>query len=141
MKAYTLGFVSKPDFSEVLLVHKNRPDWQAGKLNGVGGKIEAGEESVDGLVREVLEETGVATNKDDWTYFGEIKGKEWRVDLYTMIYSRKPSDFSTTTDEKIEWFRVDSLPRNILDNLAWMIPLAIDVLKNKEIKSCVVKYR
>lgn len=141
MKAYTLGFIFNKGFSDVLLMHKNRPEWQVGKLNGVGGKIEEGEDSAEGMVREVWEETGVRTDKEDWNYFGEIKGKGWRVDLYALVYAGAVDDFSAATDEKIEWFEVNNLPDNILGNLAWMIPLAIDVLENKEIESCLVEYR
>ena len=140
MKTYTLGFIYKREFSEVLLMHKNRPNWQVGKLNGVGGRINPNEESIDCIVREVQEETGVKTEKEDWTYFGEIRSSDWRVDLYALVYIGRGDDFSTTTDEKVEWFRVDSLPDNILKNLRWMIPLAIDRLENDGAINCSVEY-
>lgn len=139
MKAYTLGFIFNHDLSGVVLMHKNRPDWQAGKLNGVGGKIEPGEESVACIAREVLEETGVDTQKADWVYFGEIKADDWRVDLYTLVYFGTQM-LSTTTDEEVEWFKVGSLPDNIIENLKWIIPLAIYKLENRSIKSCLVEY-
>lgn len=140
MKTYTVGFIFNQDLSEVLLMHKKRPAWQVGRLNGVGGKIEPNEGSVDCIVREVLEETGAKTQKESWSYFGEIKSDNWRVDLYTLTYLGNTDDFSTTTDEKVEWFRVGDLPDNILENLSWIIPLAIYNLKNKDIKSCSVEY-
>lgn len=55
---YVLGFMFNEDESKVLLVHKNRPTWQAGKLNGIGGKIEAGETPLQAMEREFMEETG-----------------------------------------------------------------------------------
>ena len=55
---YVLGFMFNEAESKVLLVWKNRPAWQAGKLNGVGGKIEAGETPVQAMNREFAEETG-----------------------------------------------------------------------------------
>lgn len=140
MKAYTLGFIFNHDLSEVVLMHKNRPDWQVGKLNGVGGKIEPGEESVACIAREVLEETGVETQKADWVYFGEIKADAWRVDLYAFVYFGNVDAFFTTTDEQIEWFEVGNLPDNIIENLKWIIPLAIYKLENRSIKSCLVEY-
>jgi len=121
-------------------MHKNRPDWQMGKVNGVGGKIEANEESTDCIVREVQEETGVQTQVENWAYFGEIHGKKWRVDLYAMLYFEATDNFTSTTDEKIEWFNINDLPDNILDNLNWIIPMAINKIKNKEIMSCSVEY-
>jgi 8-oxo-dGTP pyrophosphatase MutT (NUDIX family) len=54
---YVVGFLFSEDESRVLLVWKNRPAWQDGKLNGVGGKIEAGETPLQAMEREFKEET------------------------------------------------------------------------------------
>lgn len=45
--------------TKVLLIQKDRPDWQKGKLNLPGGKIEAGETPKQTAVREIKEETGL----------------------------------------------------------------------------------
>ena len=57
---YVLGFVFSLDASRVLLIWKNRPEWQKGKLNGIGGKIEEGELPIDAMKREFSEETSFA---------------------------------------------------------------------------------
>jgi len=41
MTAYCLGFAFYRSRRKVVLIRKTKPDWQRGKLNGVGGKIEA----------------------------------------------------------------------------------------------------
>ncbi len=46
-------------YDDVLVVHKDRPAWQAGRLNLVGGKIEEGEDPFDAAVRELKEEAGL----------------------------------------------------------------------------------
>ncbi len=43
----------------VLLVEKDRPAWQKGCLNLLGGKIEQGEEPLDTALRELKEESGL----------------------------------------------------------------------------------
>ena len=45
----TLGYVLSPDGRRVLLIHRNRrpDDAHFGKYNGLGGKLEAGEDVVD----------------------------------------------------------------------------------------------
>jgi 8-oxo-dGTP diphosphatase len=43
MQTYACGFLFSLDRTRVLLIRKRRPAWQAGRLNGVGGKIEPGE--------------------------------------------------------------------------------------------------
>jgi 8-oxo-dGTP diphosphatase len=58
---YVNGFMFSPDHQRVALIHKRQPTWQAGYLNGIGGKIELGETAAEAMVREFSEETGVAT--------------------------------------------------------------------------------
>lgn len=55
---YVLGIMFSEDEERVLAIWKNRPDWQAGKLNGIGGKIEDGETPIEAMRREFREETG-----------------------------------------------------------------------------------
>ena len=57
----TLGYVLSPDGRRVLLVHRNRrpDDAHFGKYNGLGGKLDPGEDIVAGLCREVREESGL----------------------------------------------------------------------------------
>lgn len=56
-KEYVLGFMFDPTLRKVLLVWKDRPTWQKGRLNGIGGHIEAGETPHEAMVREFEEET------------------------------------------------------------------------------------
>jgi len=37
---YVCGFLFDMAFKHVALINKVRPDWQKGKLNGIGGKVE-----------------------------------------------------------------------------------------------------
>jgi 8-oxo-dGTP pyrophosphatase MutT (NUDIX family) len=50
MKNCSLGFIFDTTLEHVLLVHKNSPAWQAGLINGPGGKIEPGETALDCMV-------------------------------------------------------------------------------------------
>lgn len=53
---YVCGFAFTED-GRVLLIRKARPDWQAGLLNGIGGKVEKGETPTGAMMREFEEET------------------------------------------------------------------------------------
>lgn len=57
MKLYTLTFAFHDKY--VLLIRKAKPDWQAGLLNGIGGKVEFGEGILQATRREFYEETGL----------------------------------------------------------------------------------
>ena len=91
----TLGYVLSPDGRQVLLVHRNRRpnDAHFGKYNGLGGKLEAGEDVVARLRREVREESGLECDElslcgtISWPGFGK-QGEDWfgfvfRVDRWS----------------------------------------------------------
>lgn len=121
MKKYVVGFMFSEDRQWVALIRKNRPDWQAGKLNGIGGKIEEGEIPVDALIREFREETGVETTINDWMMIGKIEGQESRV-FIGRCFSDKVFDVETTTDEVVSLHRVDPIPNGTVPNLRVIIP-------------------
>ena len=80
----TLGYVLSPDGTQVLLIHRNaRPDdAHFGKYNGLGGKLEAGEDVVSGMKREIREEAGIECTSltlrgtISWPGFGK-EGADW----------------------------------------------------------------
>ncbi len=55
---YTVCFLFTPDLKQVLLQTKAKTDFK-GRLNGVGGKLEPGEEPQACAYREIKEETGL----------------------------------------------------------------------------------
>jgi ADP-ribose pyrophosphatase YjhB (NUDIX family) len=63
---YTVGLIFQMEnyapFDEqwMLLVKKDRPEWQAGRYNGAGGKVEPKEWPRNCVEREVFEETGIS---------------------------------------------------------------------------------
>lgn len=115
------GFMFSNDFSEVLLINKEKPDWQKGKLNGIGGKVEKDELAIQTMTREFQEETGIVNN--DWIYICALSGQNWFVHFYAGIgdiYKAKQMEI-----EIPKIVHVNSLPNNIISNLKWLIPLGI----------------
>lgn len=140
MKNYSLGFVFTPSFEEVLLIHKNKPEWQKGKLNGLGGKLEANETAVACMVRETKEESDLFTVEKDWVYVGNLTSEIFFTEVFACIYSGDKNDAKSMEEQKIAWFSSKDLPTNVITNLTWLIPLAIDKLKNNEPKSLFAKF-
>ena len=64
---FVLGFCFSSD-SRVVLIRKKKGDWQEGMLNGIGGRVEPGEEIVEAMAREFREETGKYTPESCWQY-------------------------------------------------------------------------
>ena len=90
----------------VLLERKQRPVWQAGKLNGVGGKAEPGERALDAMRRECKEETTLDIN--DWTEYGEIIGPDFNIRLYYAVLDHIYCP-DKSPDEPLLVFDLDSL--------------------------------
>src|SRR5271157_1502939 len=68
---YVDGLMFDPTYSRVVVIRKTKPEWQAGLLNCVGGKIEPGEDIEMAMIREFREETGVSIG--GWKRFLDIK--------------------------------------------------------------------
>jgi 8-oxo-dGTP diphosphatase len=140
MIAATLGFVFSSNFEQVLLIHKNRPAWQAGRVNGLGGKVETGETPVECISREVQEETGLLIPVQEWHSVGEVFWTEWEVTVWAAQYVGSTSDNLVPTDEPLQWYPVAELPTTVMSNLRWLIPLAHDVLTNDSHLQVVARY-
>ncbi|MEU8333638.1 NUDIX domain-containing protein [Micromonospora arborensis] len=80
----TLGYVLHPDGERVLLIRRGkRPDdVHFGYHNGLGGKLEPGEDVVAGMRREIREESGPECHLPrlagtiSWPGFGR-RGENW----------------------------------------------------------------
>lgn len=140
MTHFTLGFIFNSDLSQVLLIHKDRPVWQKGQLNGLGGKIEAGEDPVTCIVREVAEEACLTTQPDEWLTIGSMQGPNFLVTVLTMKYSGKASDAQAGESQPVEWCLTAALPTNVIWNLRWWIPLCQDVFYDHQIEHIAVTY-
>lgn len=72
VKKYTVILLFNKDGSKVLLIKKDRTAF-AGKLNGVGGKIEDNETPEQGAYREIEEETSLKPEQvKDLTWLGTL---------------------------------------------------------------------
>lgn len=95
---------------QILLIRKKR-GLGAGKINGPGGRIEAGESAVECAVRETDEEVGIrACNVEErgQMRFQFVDGFSMEVDILTAnAYEGTPCE----TDEAAPlWFPIDDIP-------------------------------
>lgn len=106
----TLGYIMSSDGQQTLLIHRNtRPDdLHLGKYNGLGGKLDPGEDVIAGIKREVREEAGIDCEKIllrgtvSWPGFGK-HGEDW----FGFIF-------------RIDRFRGTPLPENPEGTLVWV---------------------
>lgn len=126
MIKYVAGFLFSQDRTKVALIRKNKPEWQAGKLNGIGGKIENGESASDAMEREFKEEAGVFIPWYGWDCFADIEGEDYKC-YFFRCFSDDLFNVRTMEDEFVCIYDVNdvnSFPH--IPNLSWLIPLALD---------------
>lgn len=124
MHRVVCGFYFSEDRTRVVLLRKRRPSWQAGFLNGVGGKIEEDEFAKDAMIREFEEETGVRV--DTWVPFCAHEDLSHGTHI---TYYRAFGDVDacrTTTDELVSIECVAMLAQlETIQDLTWIVPLAL----------------
>jgi len=133
MKEYVLGFAFDEKRSNVVLVKKNRPEWQAGFLNGVGGKVEEIDiDAFHAMSREFEEETGVASFPSHWNYYAtmifnsDIMGGSAKVHCF-KLFSDNIFQCKTMESEEIKIISVSFFAENkIINHLKTLIPMALD---------------
>lgn len=133
MKRYVVGFMFDDDRQSVCMIVKNRPAWQAGLLNGVGGKIEANEPPVAAMVREFTEETGVTTRADTWVHVLTLRFLYAEVEFFAAASTRAFDLVKTCTDETVLKIRLDDLEfLNVIENIPALLQLSIQRLVDRE---------
>lgn len=126
-----VGFAFTEDRESVILIRKNRPEWQKGKLNGVGGHIHQGEHPNKAMEREFEEETGVFIHKMNWERMVMMEGNGWHVTFFrTWLTRRDVHMIKSLTDEEVVQVSVkteeEGANAKILTNLSWLLPLCLD---------------
>lgn len=140
MKKYTVGFLFDDEGKSVLLIRKTHPQWQAGKLNGIGGKLEQDETPLDCMNREGIEEAGL--DGVTWKRFCVISSAHvydpahdkdgWRVHFFYAFSTKAFHLAGSTTDEEIVRVPVAELNAYLtIPNLRWLIPMALSMVYDR----------
>lgn len=120
---YVLGFLFDQKSYGVLLIQKQKPEWQKGLFNGIGGKIEKDETPLQAMRREFKEEAGLSIGY--WKSVCKMEGEDWKVHVFT---SKDDSihDFKSMTDEEVNYIPLDDLKDfDVITNLDWLIPMCL----------------
>lgn len=112
----TLGYVLSPDGARVLMVHRNAraDDQQLGKYNGLGGKLEPGEDVHAGMRRELMEEAGITVESMrlrgtlSWPGFGK-GGEDWFG--FVFVVDRFSGEVPGRNAEgSLHWVAIEDVP-------------------------------
>jgi 8-oxo-dGTP diphosphatase len=129
----TLGYILDRRTDRVLLVHRNRRpgDQHLGKYNGLGGKLEPGEDVVTCMRREIHEECGIDCTSLrlrgtlNWPGFGK-SGEDWFGFIFLIDgWSGQPrTENAEGTLEWVERTRILELP--LWEGDRQFLPLVFD---------------
>jgi 8-oxo-dGTP diphosphatase len=129
----TLGYILSADRSKVLLVHRNarEDDQHLGKYNGLGGKLEADEDVVAGMRREIMEEAGIECTDlqlrgtISWPGFGK-QGEDWFGFVF-LVTAFSGTPMASNPEGTLEWIDVDRiLELPLWDGDRRFLPLVFD---------------
>jgi 8-oxo-dGTP diphosphatase len=138
---YCCGFLFSPSRQEVVLILKNRPAWQRGRLNGIGGHIEEDEDPSEAMQREFMEEcNGVVIHEDRWHEFVHMVGPSYVVHFFKafietedewkqILHAIYDTNFRMALDRGDNEKPIvcsTRLPPHAIPNLQWLVPLALD---------------
>jgi 8-oxo-dGTP pyrophosphatase MutT (NUDIX family) len=124
LKRYVVGYLFRDSLRQVAMLTKKRPGWQAGLLNGPGGKIEPGETDHQAICREFWEETGHF--RHDWCLFCQSVWDGGYVNYYVAA-DDGTAVLVSKTDEEVDWYLVSDVRNKLraVPDTLWTIPMAI----------------
>lgn len=134
IKEFVCGFMFSENKQNILLIKKDRPEWQNGLLNGVGGKLEEYEPSELAMVREFKEEVGINTTPLEWTLFAVVVGTHSKIFCYKMFSDKLYNYKQMETEEPTVIPARDIWIHETVPNLNFLVPMARDSDKLFEIK-------
>lgn len=124
----TLLFLVKN--GQILLAMKKR-GFGAGKWNGVGGKIEAGESIEDALVRECQEEIGITPKS--WQHMAELDfvqdstSDPWHMYVHAYVSNEWEGEPAESEEMRPKWYPVDNIPYDVMwDDDRYWLPKVLD---------------
>lgn len=126
---YVAGFAFDGE-GNVLLIEKRRPAFQAGRLNGLGGRVapEDGGSCLAAMVREFEEECGLRTSERDWRHYVTIHNRATGTVVdFLVAFDVDLRGARTTTDESVAIYPANLVPQaRLVEHVRWLLPLALD---------------
>lgn len=129
----TLAYILSPDGSAVLMTHRigRASDEQFGKYNGLGGHLEADEDVVSGMLREIREESTLEVKKMElrgtvnWTGFGP-HGEDWLTFVF-LVTEFTGTPLSRNEEGTLSWIHLEEFSKYPMwEGDKYFLPLVFD---------------
>lgn len=124
MKRTLLTLVLIVSNEKILLAMKKR-GFGAGRWNGFGGKVEAGESIEDSAKRETLEEGGIVVTDMEKVGIHEFEFASQRGEIrevHVFRVERFSGEPQETEEMRPQWFTIDAIPYDEMwpDDIHWL---------------------
>lgn len=124
MKLTTLCFLTTA--TDILLALK-KVRFGAGKMNGVGGKVNGDETVEQAIIREAQEEIGVTINEEALEkvailHFAFDTKPEWNQECHVFFTSEWEGEPAESEEMRPEWYSKDAIPFDKMwpDDIHWL---------------------
>jgi len=138
----TLSFILRRQQVLLLRLSADRGEW-AGKLNGLGGHVEAGEDVLSSARREIREEAGLSPG--DLRLCGVVlidAGRVPGIGLYVCV--GEVGDGATphaSPEGELAWVNTDDLERHpLVEDLSVLLPRALDCYRRRATFSALYQH-
>lgn len=129
IQKYVVGLIILPYERQAVLIQKQKPLWQKGLFNGIGGKIETYDPNPESaMVRECFEETDVIIPFEDWHRQEHLVGAGFELFAFSSVYKQSSSNFKTKENELVivqPWSFIQLNPDRCVDGIPELLELAI----------------
>lgn len=124
MTEYVLCYV-RDLCGDILAIERKKQDWQQGKLNLPGGRIEVGETAEQAAIREIKEEANIDATSA--TLIGSMHYPEACVYVLDCDFNPDDNEVKSSTEGEVLWMTCPELLRDprLIPNLRVIIPLAV----------------
>lgn len=122
MTEYVLGLLFSDD--GVVLIRKDHPPRQRGRLNGIGGRVRDDESPDAAMTREFEEEAGLTVPR--WLRFCVLDLPHVRVYCYRAVYATQANLRGRPEETELaSWYSLRALENStLIPDLRWLIPMA-----------------
>ncbi len=137
----TLCFLLKDEQLLLLRIAADRGAW-SGKLNGIGGHIQRGEDPLTSAEREIQEETGLKPS--NLRLCGVVivdVQEETGIGLYIFVGENPSGEIRSSPEGEPLWVSLKSLhDHDLVEDLPIIIPRALDCYRSGKYFSAVYRY-
>lgn len=143
VRKYVLGYVFESNGRNVICIVKEHPEFQKGKINGVGGKVEPGETPTQAMSREFKEEVGFVYDIDWKSALIVTSGPDdgcdtnWKMEIFYAVNDDVfkligHSLYVNPTDEQVVVLNADYLRPiwPLMNNVQWHVSMFQNFVRN-----------